>query len=40
VMGVTEQFQPVSEHRGMYEKIGRSAAGSYGAATQNYASNL
>jgi len=40
VMGVTEQFQPVSEHRGMYAKIGRSTAGSYGAATQNYASNL
>ena len=39
VMGVTEKFQPVNEHRGMYE-ISRRAAGSYGAATQNYASNL
>jgi len=40
VMGVTEQFQPVSEHRGMYQKIGQATAGSYGAAAQNYASNL
>lgn len=39
VMGVTEKFQPVNEHRGMYE-IARRTAGSYGAAPQNFASNL
>jgi len=39
VMGVTEKFQPVNEHRGMYEIVKR-APGNYGIATQNFASNL
>lgn len=39
VMGVTEKFQPVIEHRGMYE-LARRTAGSYRASPQNYASNL
>lgn len=38
VMGVTENFQPVSEHRGMYE-IAKGITGQYSPISQNYASN-
>ncbi|UCH76207.1 MAG: protein-glutamate O-methyltransferase [Rhodospirillales bacterium] len=38
VMGVTEKFQPVSEHRGMYEIVS-ATAGNYPRGTENYASN-
>lgn len=36
VMGVTEKFQPVSEHRGMYSSV---QGGGHGQAQANYASN-
>ncbi|MBE9556671.1 MAG: protein-glutamate O-methyltransferase [Proteobacteria bacterium] len=36
VMGVTEKFQPVSEHRGMYSSV---QGGGQGQARANYASN-
>lgn len=38
VMGVTEKFQPVSEHRGMYSCV-RGAGSGQGHAPANYASN-
>lgn len=38
VMGVTEKFQPVSEHRGMYSCV-RGGGTSLGQAPANYASN-
>ncbi len=37
VMGVTEKFNPVNEHRGMYELAGNSGAA--GSSWTNYASN-
>ena len=37
VMGVTEKFNPVNEHRGMYELAGNSGGG--GSSWANYASN-
>ena len=36
VMGVTEKFQPVSEHRGMYSCV---RGGGHGQALASYASN-
>jgi chemotaxis protein methyltransferase CheR len=40
VMGVTEKFQPVNEHRGMYCSVcGTGSGGSLGQLPSNYASN-
>jgi chemotaxis protein methyltransferase CheR len=40
VMGVTEKFQPVNEHRGMYSSVcGTGSGGSLGQPPSNYASN-